>query len=261
MIQAMSFVAPLFVPANRPDRFAKAAASGADAIILDLEDAVAADEKESARLALRTDFTDKPVLVRINGADTPWHEGDVAAVAALPVTALMMPKCESVANLARLSALRPVVALIETARGMAAARTIAASGAAVRLAFGSVDFAADLGCDHAREALAAARSEIIMASRLADLLAPLDGVTTDLADMDAAADDARHARALGFGGKLVIHPRQVAAVFTGFRPSRSEMEWARRVIASGDGVTSVDGAMIDEPVRIRARAVLARAGL
>ncbi|WP_425277335.1 HpcH/HpaI aldolase/citrate lyase family protein [Sinorhizobium fredii] len=261
MMVLKNFTVPLFVPGNRPERFEKAAASGADAIIIDLEDAVAPDAKEAAGVALRADFTDLPVLVRINGEGTPWHEDDLAAVSRLPVAAVIVPKAELGGGLAALAAASavPIVALVETARGLAEARQIAALPGVSRLAFGSVDFCADLGCAHTREALLAARSELVLASRLAGLVAPLDGVTTSIDDGEQIESDARYALELGFGGKLAIHPRQIEAIRAGFRPQASEIEWAKKVLASGDGAAAVDGAMVDEPVRIRARAVLARA--
>lgn len=255
-----SLIAPLFVPANRPERFAKAAASGADAVILDLEDAVAIDDKESARDNLRAVALDVPVIVRINGVETPWHEADCATLKGVAIAAIMLPKAERVEDLVRLSDLAPVLVLVETARGLAEARAMAQSGFAARLAFGSVDYAADLACDHEWEALYAARAELVLASRLGNLPAPLDGVTTDVATPERASDDARLARSLGFGGKLLIHPVQVQPVLNAFGPSADEIAWAQRVLSSGDGAVKVDGAMVDEPVRIRARSILARSG-
>lgn len=259
MVSGLShFFAPLFVPANRPERFAKAAASGADAIILDLEDAVARDAKDAARAALSASFTSLPVLVRINAVGTPWFSQDIAAIAALPAVAgVMLPKAEatSIATLAGQTD-RAVVALIESARGLADARIVAAHPAVTRLAFGSIDYAADIGSAHTRETLLFARCEIVLASRLAGLVAPLDGVTTVIDDAGVTEAEARYARDLGFGGKLCIHPKQIAPTLAGFAPTEAEIAWARKVIASGDGAANVDGAMIDEPVRIRARRIL-----
>ncbi|WP_300042698.1 CoA ester lyase [uncultured Paracoccus sp.] len=254
---------PLFVPANRPERFAKAAGSGADAVILDLEDAVAADAKDAARAALATDFTDLPVIVRINAHGTPWHAADVAAVVALRPAGVMLPKAEVAGVIETITAASgrlPVIALIESARGLANARAIAEARGVQRLAFGSVDYCADLGCAHLRDVLLPARSELVLASRLAGIAAPIDGVTVQLDDLSISHDDAIHARNLGMTGKLCIHPRQIAEVRRAFAPSAQEIDWAQRVLASGDGAVSVDGAMVDEPVRIRARAILAGAG-
>ncbi|MEO1988978.1 MAG: CoA ester lyase [Martelella sp.] len=253
---------PLFVPGDRPDRFEKAAGSGADAIIIDLEDAVPADAKDIARTSLGAHFANVPVLIRVNGEGTPWHADDIAAVLALSVVAgIIIPKAELNGGLATLAAGSrvPVLALIETARGLSQARDIAVVPGIERLVFGSVDFSADLGCAHTREALLAARSELVVASRLAHLAAPIDGVTIAIDDTELATSDARYALELGFGGKLAVHPRQIPAIWSGLNPQQSEIDWANRVLASGDGAIAVGGEMVDEPVRIRARAILARA--
>ncbi|WP_269581147.1 HpcH/HpaI aldolase/citrate lyase family protein [Roseibium sp. Sym1] len=258
-----SVQAPLFVPANRPERFAKAALSDADAVILDLEDAVPAAEKDSARANLAADFTDKPVLVRINAAGTTSFQADVDALKALDVAAVILPKAEETTNVTALwTALDgrvPVIALIETAAGLANARALASLEGVVRLAFGSIDYCADLGCAHKREVLLPVRSELVLASKLAGIAAPIDGVTADLADPEAAYTDAAHAKDLGMTGKLCIHPKQIDEVRRAFAPTKAECDWAGRVLASGDGAATVDGAMVDEPVRIRARAILAAA--
>ena len=251
----------LFVPGNRPERFEKAAASGADAIIIDLEDAVPPDAKEAARSALRADFTSQPVFVRINGSGTPWHREDLAAVEQRPFAGIVIPKAELGPELEDACAFvkrsdNAIIALIETARGLANAREIAALPGLSRLAFGSVDYCADLGCAHTRDALLAARSELVLASRLAGKPAPIDGVTTTIDDVKMLTDDARYSRDLGFAGKLCIHPKQIGPVLNGFRPEPDEIAWARKVLASGDGAAAVDGSMVDEPVRIRARAIL-----
>ena len=261
MVDLSLIRAPLFVPAHRPDRFAKAAASGADGLILDLEDAVPAAEKDAARAALAVDFTTLPVLVRVNARGTSWHEADLRAVKALRPAGVILPKAASAQDVAmvRQATGLPVLALIESAEGLAAARSIAAGGAA-RLVFGSIDFCADLGVAHDRDVLLPVRSELVLASRLAGIAAPVDGVTVALDDPAACEDDARHARRLGMTGKLCIHPRQIDAVQRAFLPLAAEITWAQRVLASGDGAVSVDGAMVDEPVRIRARAILAAAG-
>ncbi|WP_108610429.1 CoA ester lyase [Aminobacter sp. MSH1] len=257
------FVAPLFVPGNRPERFEKAAASGADAIIIDLEDAVPAEAKEAARAALRAGFTDLPVLVRINAAGTKWHLDDLNAVSQMPFAGVILPKAELSAELislveARRAVFPHVVALVETGRGLADAREIAKLDGIRRLAFGSIDFCADMGCAHTREVLLSARSELVLASRLAGKIAPIDGVTTAIDDATAVTEDARHASEFGFGGKLCIHPRQVPHVLAGFRPETHEIAWAERVLSSGDGAAAVDGQMVDEPVRVRARSILLR---
>ena len=254
-------IAPLFVPGHRPDRFEKAAQSGADAIILDLEDAVPLAQKDEARAVIHADFTTLPVYVRVNAAGTPWHADDLKVVAEHTFAGIILPKAELLGDdLRPIAATQfPVIVLIETARGISQARTIAKLEQVERLAFGSIDFAADLGIAHTREALLAARFELVLASKLAGLSAPIDGVTTSISDPTQIKDDARYARDLGFGGKLCIHPQQIAPARAGFAPSADECVWAERILASGEGAVAIDGAMVDEPVRIRARHILARA--
>lgn len=267
VLSMQASITPLFVPGDRPERYAKAAASGADAIIIDLEDAVAPANKAQARAALATKGAlpeGVEIYVRVNAANTQWYQEDLAALAPLPLAGVMLAKSESAHEVAQASALaagKPVIALLETALGLAMAREIAAAACVRRLAFGSIDYCADLGAAHLREALLTARSEIVLASRLAGLLPPLDGVTATLDDDAVPEDDARYALALGFGGKLCIHPRQIAPVRRGFAPTAEELAWAQRVMAAGEqGAVAVDGAMVDAPVRARARQILKRAG-
>lgn len=257
----------LFVPATRPERFAKALASGADVVFVDLEDAVAVAEKDAARAALEHGMPPGGALyVRVNAAGTPWHADDLALVRRLPVAGVVLPKAERAEDIAAVVAAAgrplPVVALVESAAGIAEARRLAAAPGVVRLAFGSIDFAADIGSAHTREALLAARSELVLAARLAGLPGPIDGVTAGIADEAAAEDDAAYAAGLGFTGKLCIHPRQVAPVARGLAPSAEEIAWAERIVAAldrGGAVVTVDGAMVDAPVRLRAERILARA--
>ncbi len=248
----------LFVPGDRPERFAKAAAS-AKAIVIDLEDAVPAGAKAKARDALAALPAGAVIYVRLNAAGTEFHAADLAAVKGLAIAGVMLPKAESAAAVEAVSAAtgHKIIALIESAAGIAAARAIASSPATARLAFGSIDYCADLGAAHTREALLTARCELVLASRRAGLPAPLDGVTTAIDDETQVEDDARHANSLGMHGKLCIHPRQVAAARRGFAPSAEDLAWARRILAAGsDGAVSVDNGMVDAPVRARARRIL-----
>ena len=258
-------VAPLFVPASRLDRIEKAATSGADALIIDLEDAVAEADKVAARAALAAfALPALPVMLRVNGVGTPWHEEDLAMASSKEFAAIMLPKAEETAALATVRARSglPIVALVETAQGMARLDGIAGSPGVLRIAFGSVDFSADLGCAHDWESMLLARSGIVLASRVAGKAAPFDGVTLAIGDDAAAQEDARRAMALGFSGKLCIHPRQIAPVLRGFSPSSSELAWADKVLStSADGAVAVDGGMIDAPVRRRAEQIRRRAEL
>jgi citrate lyase subunit beta/citryl-CoA lyase len=268
MVTFVPPVAPLFVPASRPDRFHKADASGADAVILDLEDAVAPADKDSARELLLTHAAELKsfIVVRINGAGTPWHEADLDAVARLEHTAVMLPKAELSDDIAsaasRLGRNVPFIPLVETAAGLARLPEILSARNFVMAAFGSIDFAVDLGCSHDRLALLAARSELVWRSRAANRAAPLDGVTTDLQSSATTEDDARHASELGFGGKLAIHPNQIEPILDAFRPDARSIVWANEVLAatSSGKAVKVHGEMVDRPVIERARQILARTG-
>lgn len=253
----------LFVPGSKPDRFAKAEASGADVVILDLEDAVAPEHKESALdhvaawLALG-----HVAVVRINAAGTPWQPRELSVLADLPCH-LMIPKVKDANQLAGIADQTGgrLVALVETAVGVRDVDAIAAADGVERLALGTVDLAADLGIDPASgPALAYARGRTVMASAAAGLPPPVDGVTTALEDVDALRADARAARDLGFGAKLCIHPHQVTVVNESFQPSEREIHWATRVVAAAaqGGVAVVDGSMVDAPVVRRAQAILRR---
>ncbi|MBB5850712.1 HpcH/HpaI aldolase/citrate lyase family protein [Amycolatopsis umgeniensis] len=255
----------LFVPGHRPDRFAKAAAGGAGVVILDLEDAVGPDRKETAREHVRAWLEEgHRAVVRLNAAGTPWYQEDVASVGR--ALAVMLPKAEDPAEIDALAGRlpgMPILPLVETAAGIVGAVAICGADAVVRPAFGSVDLAAQLGVDdRSHEALRYARSALVVAAAAAGKAAPIDGVTTALDDEAALIADLDHAKTLGFTGKLCVHPRQVAVANRGLAPSESEIAWAREVVApSGDGsVAVVDGRMVDRPVELRARAILDSAG-
>ena len=243
----------LFVPGDRPDRFGKAVASGADVVILDLEDAVAPGDKDSARAHVETWLQDNEAVVRINAPGTPWFAADADLVTSRGVP-VVVPNAEAPEVLA---GFREVVALVETARGVERAGELAAVPSVTRLAFGSVDLAAELGvAPEDREPFAYARSRLVFASAAAGLAPPVDGVTTDLRDDEALEADVRYARRMGFGGKLCVHPRQIAPVRAGFAPTAAEREWARSVLTAGESASTVDGRMVDKPVLDRARRIL-----
>ncbi|WP_151639428.1 HpcH/HpaI aldolase/citrate lyase family protein [Noviherbaspirillum aerium] len=263
----------LFVPGNRPERFAKACGSGAHAVIADLEDAVAPPDKPAARAAVAAGLpAAQPVYVRVNGADTEWFRDDVemCRTAGAGIAGIMLPKAERVEDLAwiasRVGAHLPLLPLIETAQGMWHAEAIARQPGVERLAFGSIDFQVDLGIqgddDGRGEELLHFRSQLVLVSRVAGIMAPVDGVTTAIDDAQRLRDDAARAHRLGFGGKLCIHPRQVELVNACFRPSEEEADWARRVLELAAGANgaavAVDGKMVDKPVLLRAQAILAR---
>lgn len=256
----------LFVPATRPERFAKAAASGADLVVVDLEDAVPPEKKADARAAA-TDWLAHggEAAVRVNPADSEQHANDVAALAGLRgVRAVMLPMTASAAAIARMhDRLGPDVALvpqIETALGLVRVVDLAGAPGVVRLAFGHIDFAFDIDASPEPEAMAWARSSLVVASRAAGLAAPVDSITADLDDEEATRGDAVRARSLGFTGKLCVHPRQVAAVNEAMTPTAEEIAGAERVLAADTGgAVRVDGQMVDAPVVARARRIMARA--
>jgi len=202
--------------------------------------------------------------LRINACDTEGHADDLALLALPGVAGVLLPKAEDAERVRGVAAhLRPgvpLMPLVESALGVWNAREVAGADGVSRLAFGSIDFQLDTGIVGDREELLYARSRLVLASRVAGRLAPVDGVTTSLDDEVVLAADVAAARRLGFGGKLCIHPKQVATVNAGFRPPAAELEWARRVVAAaraaGDNAVRVDGKMVDKPVIERAQALL-----
>lgn len=259
----------LFVPGDRPDRFEKALGSGADRVILDLEDAVRPEAKPAARNAILGASLDwNRIIVRINDAASQFFAEDIRFLASLKAAAVMLPKTENADTLACVAEAAgreiEVLAQIETVRGLEAVPELLSHPCARRAVFGHLDFALDIGAAPDWEALLYARSRLVALSRLAGGLPPVDSVTTDVKDDAPLREDAEAARRLGFGGKLLIHPAQVAPAAEVFRPSDAERDWARRVldiVAQGAaGAVAVDGKMIDKPVEEAARRILARAG-
>lgn len=257
----------LFVPGDRPERFEKALGSGAHDIILDLEDAVAPTAKAQARAAVAAwlSTTKQTVLVRINAAQTEWYADDMHMLLSAPQAGVMLPKADasSLAGTALALPGRRLVALLETVGGLMDLPQLAAVPGLERIAFGSVDFAAESGITDEGDALTGVRTQIVLASCHAGLLPPIDGVSLNFSDDVQMRADALRSRALGFGGKLCIHPRQVGATHAAFLPSADELAWARRVVAafdaSGGAATAVDGKMIDKPVVDRALRIVADA--
>lgn len=255
----------LFVPGHRPERFAKAQASGADVVIIDLEDAVADADKGLAREHVRTAVKEGArICLRINAYGTPWFADDLALLAAIDVESVMLPKAENQEPFLALRGVTqaPILALVETALGVHQALDVARSPGVQRIAFGSVDFQLDIGCNSSNEALLYARSQIVIASRVARIEGPIDGVSVDIDDQEAINHEAEYGKALGFVGKMCIHPRQVPVVNQIFSPSEREIVWATEVIQaferSNEGVVQVRGEMIDLPVVLKARKIIAQ---
>ena len=274
----------LFVPATRvAELLPKALASGADALIVDLEDAVAPYEKDSARSrlldAVRGSRLPVPWFVRVNASPPALLETDAAAAVQAQAGGVVLPKVSDPEDIQRVSEMMGrletshggqrlvIVALIESARGvLAAEQIVAADQRVVGLGFGGEDFAADIGALRTRGGveLLHARGRLVLAAAAAGKWA-IDTPCTDIGSPSQAAREAGLARRLGFVGKLVIHPSHVKPVNDAFAPSERELAAARAVVdafetakAEGQGVVRVDGRMVDEPVAAAARRVIAR---
>lgn len=263
----------LFVPASRPDRFEKALSSAADAVIIDLEDAVAASDKDAALahlLAALEDGLPRPVHVRINAADSVWFERDLTALAGLSnearrrLAGVLVPKTENAGTVARVQAAVgdgiEIVALIESAAGVARSREIASAPGMTRFAVGAADLSFDLDVEIVSSTVDWVYAQLVVESRLAGLAAPVASPPFEIRDLDTVEREAVRLRGLGATAQLCIHPVQVAPVRAGFLPSAERIEWARRVAAAEtDGAAQVDGQMVDKPVRERAERILAQA--
>ncbi len=253
----------LFVPGDRPERYDKAWDSAADAVILDLEDAVAPERKDEARRSVAAWLRpERPVWLRCNAADTPWFEADLALASIPGLAGIVLPKAEAVspALRERLQQHRlGLIPLVETARGMAQAEELAALPEVVRLAFGALDFQVDLQIEGEDDALLYFRSRLVLASRLAGKLSPIDGITPSIGDESALRHDTERARRLGMGARLCIHPSQIAPIHELLAPTEAARQWAARVLAameaSAGAAVAVDGKMIDRPVLLRATAI------
>ncbi|CAM5781308.1 HpcH/HpaI aldolase/citrate lyase family protein [Castellaniella caeni] len=261
----------LFVPATRPERFPKAVASGADAVIVDLEDSVAPEAKAQARDALArfaAEHPNDPVWVRINDGTTPWFDDDLALCRSLPsVAGIVLPKAQAAEHVYIVSgAGKPLMPVIESASGLRVLDRIAEANGVVRLSFGILDLMVEFGTrpqtEGAQRILDQIRFQILQASRMHGLADPLDTVYANFSDTDGLRQSATLARDMGFGGMLCIHPSQIAVVHEVYRPQPDEITWAQRVVDhaddTGDYTFRLDGHMIDLPLIERARRVLER---
>lgn len=257
----------LFVPANRVERFEKALATTADAVIIDLEDAVPIELKDSARNGLKqwlTNHPKHPVLVRVNAQNTKWFKEDIQLAKFDNVIAIVLPKTESAQEIDQIQKIKSIAtyALIETPVGFAQVRQIAKAKNVKALMFGSIDFQLEMDMQGSFEELMYFRNEIVLASKLANIDAPIDGVTVDFKNEQLVEFETRQAKNLGFAGKLCIHPNQVEIVNTTFSPTSDEIDWAKQVItvveqAQGQAV-SLHGKMIDLPVILKAKKILSQ---
>ena len=257
----------LYMPGSNPRALEKARGLAADGLIFDLEDAVAPEAKESARAIVAAalaegGYGDRELVLRVNAIDTPWGHADLAAAASMPIDAVLLPKIENPDRTALTISLLDafgaselaVWCMLETPRGILYAREIAAAGPRLAaLVLGTSDLTKDLHAVPSRDRLPllTSLSLAILAAR-ANGLAILDGVNLDLSDDEGFAAACRQGRELGFDGKTLIHPKQIASANAAFAPTKEEIEWSRRIIAahgeavaSGKGVALVEGQLIE----------------
>ena len=276
----------LFVPGNRPDRFDKAIDSGADAVVVDLEDAVPLDQKDAARDNVReklASYSGKRILVRVNALGTDFFEADLFEIVSASLWAIMVPKvnspsdvrkiCEMVGKAEKRQGIKigtiALLPLIESASGLQHIFAIVSQqnepARMFSAAFGALDYALDMGTDVAGDGsnLDYARSRIAVACRAAGVAPPLDTPYTKLKDEQGLRSDALRARQLGFQGKLCIHPDQTGICNDVFGPTKEQIEFAEKVIeafeqaeAKGLGAIQVEGRMVDAPIVAWARQTL-----
>ena len=260
----------LFAPGSEERKLVRALESGADAVVADLEDAVACEETDAARdvatRLLGDVATDSLRLLRVNGIDTEWHDADVAALGAMGLDGIVVPKATAPAIRAvgdRVDT--PIVAIVETARGLRDAFEIASHERVAVLLLGAVDLGLDLGLEEREDGqeILCARSSLVVDSAAAGLRGPVDRVWVDVRDLEGLARDCAVARSLGLRGKALVHPDQIAPTHEAFAPTAGELRRAREIVAAydravgeGRGVVALDGDMIDAPVAERARELL-----
>jgi len=265
----------LFVPATQPERYGKALASGADGVIIDLEDAVGLDDKAKAREILKNTWSSisidqkHRIVVRCNAPGSSFYAADLVLAKELQFRHLMIPKTESrdhVNGAAEELKNTAFIPMIETPLGLHHLNEIASAEQVLRLALGNLDMQVELGisCDDNETEIDTARFMLVLASKLAQIAPPLDGVTPSTDDEPRIFAHAQKAKRFGFGAKLCIHPKQIPIVKRAFTPSPEELDWAKRVIsadkaAKGQAV-KVDGKMVDRPVVMLARRILVLAG-
>ncbi|MGO4618327.1 CoA ester lyase [Nocardia sp. 2YAB30] len=257
----------LFCPADRPERYAKAAAA-ADVVILDLEDGVAAGDKFAARKALlETPLDPETTVVRVNAAGTAEHTLDLAALAETGYRRIMLPKCESAEQITALAD-HEVIALIESPLGALEVGRAVTARNAIGVMWGAEDLIAGLGGNASRHADGSyrdvarhVRSTTLLAAKAYGKFA-LDSVYLDIRDLDGLRAEALDAVAIGFDAKVAIHPSQVPVLRAAYAPPEGEIAWARRVldeVPKHRGVFAFEGRMVDAPVLRHAEQIARRA--
>jgi citrate lyase subunit beta/citryl-CoA lyase len=265
----------LFVPATQPERYGKALASGADGVIIDLEDAVGLDDKAKAREILKNTWPSisidqkHRIVFRCNAPGSSFYAADLVLAKELQVRHLMIPKTESrdhINGAAEELKNTAFIPMIETPLGLHHLNEIASAEQVLRLALGNLDMQVELGmsCDDNETEIDTARFMLVLASKLAQIAPPLDGVTPSTDDEPQIFAHAQKAKRFGFGAKLCIHPKQIPIIKRAFSPTVEEISWAKRVIAADNAsngqAVKVDGKMVDRPVVMLARRILRLAG-
>jgi citrate lyase subunit beta/citryl-CoA lyase len=266
----------LFVPGTFPDRFAKAIASGADGVVFDLEDSVDPSKKAEARATVLAFLSDPPttaaaLFVRVNTSDSPWYAQDLETFGKLrSVRGIVLPKAEvptHVAATARATATGWVIPILETARGVLnAGAVVSAAGLVPVVLFGAEDLTAQIGIPRTitGDELAFARSQVVLAATSVGADA-IDAVLIDVTGYDDLRRDSIRARAMGFKGKMAIHPGQIPVIHEVFSPSPTDRARAQQIVdafekaqAQGEAVIRLGDKMIDMPVVVRAKRLLAQ---
>lgn len=257
----------LFVPGMRPDRFEKARNSGADLVILDLEDSVLESDKDTALENVlgaisETEAEGCSFVVRVNSTrlDVELPKLVAASQKNQSMVGIVLPKAERAEDIPALPRHLSYVAIVESGLGLKNVHDVASHPQVALLAFGGMDFAAEMG-SHSPVIHDYARAQILIASITAGKSRPWDSPSGHIQDLDVVLEESKHARDLGFGGKMVIHPAQISKVHEAFEVTQAEIDWARAVLATTEGASQVDGQMVDKPITLQAQGVLRRAGL
>lgn len=253
----------LFAPGHSEKLLSRVFSAGADAVMLDLEDAVPEQAKDTARAMVGQVLAERTAWVRINAVGSPWCQADIEAVGEVAL-GLRIPKTETADDVRWVSSRapgKPLICAIETARGVLAAQEIAAVPGVTHLAMGGIDLQHDLNADNGNLQTLHIRSHLVLVSRAAGIEPPIDSVYPLLDDPEGLREQAQFARSLGFFGKSAIHPRQLAAIHEAFTPSARDVQWAREVLEAFDGASGAalrlpTGEFIDLPVAQRARHLL-----
>ncbi|EZH64732.1 hypothetical protein DH09_19635 [Bacillaceae bacterium JMAK1] len=264
-------IAYLFVPGSSEKKIVKSFESDADVIIIDLEDSVKIDEKVEARQLVLNTIKDLPVnekrtFLRVNATNTPWIKEDISLAHQVNLDGIMIPKVEEASDLiwAQKQTTLEIIPLIESARGIVNLKDIIlASSTTKRIAFGSVDYALDIGAEWTAqgEERKNAMNNLVLLSRYYNLEPPVDAVYPDIHDKESLQRDANYGKQLGFFGKMVIHPKHIDWVKQVYQPSKEQIEWCQLVVQAyndnkQDGAFQLDGKLIDLPIYMKAKRTL-----